>query len=149
MKPTSQLYLLLSFLMVLISCSHQNKSETSEKASAKIETYPSHNAQNSLDWTGTYSGTMPCASCAAIQTTISLSDEGTYKLKMVYLGEDEPNTVEASGAIDWNEAGNTITLQDEDEPNQYFVGENYLAKLDIDRNRITGDLAEKYLLRKE
>ena len=31
-----------------------------------------HNAQNSLDWAGTYEATLPCADCPGIKTTVVL-----------------------------------------------------------------------------
>ena len=48
----------------------------------------------------------------------------------------------------WNKEGNTITLEGEDKPNQYFVGENTLTQLDIDGNKIKGEIEEDYILRK-
>lgn len=65
------------------------------------------------------------------------------------MGKDNQQVVETGGTFTWNDAGNTITLNEEIAPNQYFVGENVLFHLAIDGNRISGDLAAKYELRKE
>jgi uncharacterized lipoprotein NlpE involved in copper resistance len=92
---------------------------------------------------------MPCASCEGIATSLEINEDLTYQLTMIYLGEDEPNKVERSGNFSWNEAGNIITLDNEDNPSQYFVGENYIAMLDMDGNRVPGELADHYILRKE
>lgn len=108
-----------------------------------------HNAQNSLDWAGTYAGKLPCASCVAINVEIILHEDSTYKQTYVYDHGLESDAVISSGTFSWNEAGNTIKLNNAESPNTFFVGENYLAKLDMEGNRITGDLAEKYILRKE
>lgn len=108
-----------------------------------------HTSQNSLDWEGTYTGTLPCASCEGINTALEIHDDLTYRLTLIYLGEDESDKIEQSGSFRWNEAGNTITLENEDPPNQYFVGENYLAKLDMEGNRVTGELPQNYVLSKQ
>ena len=36
-----------------------------------------HNAQNSLDWNGTYKGVLPCADCAGIEKEITLYKDQT------------------------------------------------------------------------
>ncbi|MDE5451088.1 copper resistance protein NlpE N-terminal domain-containing protein, partial [Elizabethkingia meningoseptica] len=70
--------------MLLASCSKKEKpAETtiSEVTKTEVKTDStstesgiddSHNAQNSLDWAGTYEGTVPCADCPGIKTTITL-----------------------------------------------------------------------------
>jgi len=55
-----------------------------------------------------------------------------------------------SGINSWNDAGNTITLDGKEHaPNQYFLGENMLIQLDMEGNRIVGELGERYVLRKQ
>lgn len=143
-------YILFALLSVLLlSC---GSDQANDKTTSKDETpylTNSHTSQNSLDWQGTYNGILPCASCEGIETTLEINDNQNYTLTLIYLGEDEPNNVERSGKFIWNESGNTITLENENKPNQYFVGENYIAKLDMEGNRITGELADKYVLRKK
>ena len=56
---------------------------------------------------------------------------------------------EEKGKYTWNAAGNTIILDGvKDAPNQYFVGENTLTQLDMEGNKITGDMADLYILKK-
>lgn len=134
---------ILSFLALffLIGCS--------EEKEPKQTTPPDmHTSQLALDVAGTYTGVLPCASCEGIETSITLTDS-TYDLNMVYLGEDEPNTFKESGTYSWNEDGSTITLNNEESPNQYFVGENVLFHLNQDGERVTGELAEFYRLEKK
>jgi heat shock protein HslJ len=112
---------------------------------------PAHNAQNSLDYHGTYEGVLPCASCEGIETRLSLYPGQQYRLETVYKGRSEEAFVD-EGRFSWNEAGSTITLEgiDADErTNQYFVAENRLIKLDFEGDRITGELAEAYELDKK
>jgi uncharacterized lipoprotein NlpE involved in copper resistance len=106
----------------------------------------SHNAKNSLDYKGTYNGRIPSASGEGILVSITLADS-TYVKKMEYVNKKDA-TFEEKGTYTWNAAGNTITLQGSEAPNQYFVGENTLSQLDMDGNTITGDLADMYILKK-
>jgi len=121
--------------------------EKQENTSSRIDA--AHNARNSLDVHGTYSGNLPCGSCPGIETTIVLSEENWYTKIIYYLDEPEPNRFTTSGSYQWNDTGNTITLTGEKAPNQYFVGENVLIQLDAEGNRITGDLAGNYRLVKK
>lgn len=105
---------------------------------------PAHNARNSLDWAGVYHGVLPCADCPGIETVIVLADDGTYRHMTKYLDKEDRVFTE-EGQFAWNEAGSTITLTDSDGA-RYFVGENRLASLARDGSRITGDLAENYVL---
>jgi uncharacterized lipoprotein NlpE involved in copper resistance len=139
----------LLIIVVCAVCSFPSCNQQEKNSQEKVKVLTTHNSQNSLDWSGTYNGTLPCASCSAIKMTIVLKSNGTYEQTSVYVSEHESDAVIANGTFKWNEAGNSITLENAELPNQFFVGENYLAKLDVEGNRITGDLAEKYILRKE
>lgn len=123
---------------------HQQKGNDPEIAAM------SGNAQISLDWAGIYAGILPCADCEGIQTTVELKSDNSYKMTVMYLGKE--GTFEMTGTFTWNEAGNTITFNNGNEnggfATQYFVGENTLTQLDMDGNRITGEYADNYVLRK-
>jgi heat shock protein HslJ len=107
---------------------------------------PAHNARNSLDWAGSYRGVLPCADCEGIETILSLSDNGTYSTQSRYLGKGD-KAFSQQGAFSWNDAGNTVTLEGS-QPAHYFVGENRLIRLAMDGSRITGALAQYYVLTK-
>ena len=139
--------LILVLLSLMILGCVQKKQQTSPETQQAIP--DGHTSQNSLDWNGTYSGVLPCASCEGIETSLTLNEDDSYSLRMTYIGEDEPNRYDAEGSFSWNEAGNTITLENEEAPNQYFVGENYIAKLDSNGHRVTGDLSNRYILHKD
>jgi heat shock protein HslJ len=64
------------------------------------------------------------------------------------LGKDD-RVFERQGTFVWEESGNVIFLKGLSEgPNRYHVGENLLFQLDKQGQKITGDLAENYILRK-
>lgn len=107
---------------------------------------PAHNARNSLDWQGTYRGVLPCADCEGIETVVSLGGDSAYRIQSRYLGRSD-GVFSEEGRFSWNEAGNTVTLGGA-EPGQYFVAENRLIRLALDGSRITGALADNYVLDK-
>lgn len=111
-----------------------------------VEFRDEHNARNSLDWAGTYDGVLPCADCEGIKTVVRLSDDGTFRSQVEYLGKGGAPLAE-QGQFRWNAQGNTITLGEKD-PVQYFVAENRLIQLSPDGARITGALADLYVLTK-
>lgn len=134
-------------ILAFLFCYCQPKQNTSKTgADIPVSTVPDmHNAQTSLDWAGTYKGIVPCADCEGIETTIILYEDLSYSISRRYLHKEE-RTFKEEGTFFWNEAGSTIQLSTDD--GQYFVGENTLFHLDEEGNRITGDLAEHYMLKK-
>lgn len=108
-----------------------------------------HNSRNSVDWTGTYRGITPCADCEGIDTEMVLHEDGRYEIATVYLGKSD-EVFRESGSFTWSEDGSRIQLDVTDgsrSPN-YLVGENHIVHLDMDGNRVTGALADYYILDK-
>ena len=121
------------------------------KGSTKLETSESgDNSKNSLDWTGVYTGILPCADCAGIFTQITLQTDNTYQLQINYIGKEESvETIE--GTFQWNSAGSIITLsglKEKSMPSAYKVGEGKLIQLNMEGKVITGELASNYELTK-
>ena len=105
-----------------------------------------HNSRNSLDWPGTYVGTVPCADCEGIRTTVTLRADGSFERELLYLGKSA-SPMRESGQFSWNDAGSAVTLDAGDGTVQmYQVGENQLFHLDQAGARITGELADRYVL---
>jgi uncharacterized lipoprotein NlpE involved in copper resistance len=106
-----------------------------------------HNARNSLDYMGIYTGTLPTASGSGMIVTLTLGDS-SYVKTIEYVGEK--GIFEDRGAYSWKDDGSTIVLDGiTDSPNSYFVAENHIVQLDMDGNRIEGDMADLYILRKK
>lgn len=142
--------LALMITLSFISCKKETEINTNEVTvdSTAVEMVSDdHNAMNSLDYQGTYVGSLPCADCEAIETTIILTDDSFVK-EVVYKGKSK-EIFRESGSFEWNKEGNTITMVGIEKPNQYFVGENVLFHLNTDGKRIEGDLASNYELRKK
>jgi heat shock protein HslJ len=141
MKTQNVILFLSIFLIGMLSCKSTKKTQTSE---TKII---ADNSMTSVDWAGTYQGILPCADCEGIKTQIVLNQDLSYVLETQYMGKDK-KVFQSKGSFKWDENGSKITL-DDTEKQTYQVGENRLFHLDKDGNRITGDLAGKYVMEKE
>ncbi len=147
-----QLIFIVAMAVLLIGCSG-NSSESESTVTDSLTTAPpatADNSKTSLDWAGIYKGTIPCADCEGIETTISIGTDSSYTLTLNYLGKKNAAVFERKGNFSWNDAGTTIILSGiSDGPSQYLVGENKLIQLDLSGNRITGNLADNYVLLKQ
>lgn len=143
----------ISLLALISACGPKGAGDNSSGAAARpdsIQKTDLHDAQNSLDWAGMYKGVVPCADCEGIGTILVLNSDETYLLKTTYLGKPDAVSMEKTGKFTWNDDKQTITLQDIGEgPNQYRVGENRVTQLDLQGQKITGELASKYILNKQ
>lgn len=126
------------FLLILFSCS------SARQYSSKNE----HNSRYSLDWAGSYKGLLPCADCVGITTVIQLNQDNTYQIQQEYEGTNSLVQT-SSGDFIWEDNGNNIELKIGEETRKFQVGENRLFWLDNDGKRITGTLANNYVLDKE
>ncbi len=139
MRKNRLTFLTIVAVLSLFSCSTASKTGQTKVADG-------HNSRNSLDWAGVYKGVLPCADCEGISTTVQLNKDGTYRIKSEYLGTQEGNnTFRDSGNFTWNAEGSTIELENS---HKYFVGENRLTQLNQEGNKITGSLADHYVLTK-
>ena len=143
--------------ITLVGCKNGEKNEVStegapetpETVNSNITEVDSHNSENSLDWAGVYEGTTPCADCSGIKTVLDLRKDKTFILSQTYLGKPAgENEFTQTGNFVWDRAGKMIRLKTESGAFQYDVGENKLWMLDVKRNRIEGDLADMYILKK-
>lgn len=142
-------YLFLCLIVVSASGCEPKKSSKSEQApSSSSQSTKGDTSENALDWHGTYEGVLPCADCEGMKTILTLRPDHTYRLEVTYLGKDsEPFTYE--GDFAWASDGGTVYLNDvTDRPNRFLIGENFVAQLDLEGKRITGNLGKKYELKK-
>ena len=131
-------------LLLLFSCNNTKKN-TSETTDSDIEVM-GDNSMNSLDWSGTYEGILPCADCEGIKTIMKINNDNTYFVKEIYLGKNT-TAFESKGYFRWDDKGQSISFSDTNR-HDYFVGENTLTHLDSYGNKILGALADNYILTK-
>lgn len=142
--------ILTAAVMIFPGCRTQNKTTSADTGLTRIiDIEYGDNSSATLDWSGTYEGILPCADCGGIITTIVLNEDLTYSRTMLYKGKGG-NPFTDSGKFSWDKQGRSILLEGANSGNDRFlVGENMLAMLDRDGNRITGELADKYILSKK
>ncbi|MCD9462477.1 copper resistance protein NlpE [Photobacterium phosphoreum] len=135
---------LLAVMVVLaLGGCDQAKNGASATAAKQAE---EHNAQNSLDWMGEYTGIQPCGDCSGIETSLTLNKDGSFVLNETYQGKNTKPSVD-KGKFKWNDRGDTITLNlSSSQSVKYFVGEHRIFRLDQQGQRIKGDLADAYTL---
>jgi heat shock protein HslJ len=137
-------------LFFFTSCNSNDKKNAETVSENMVEeevVIDSHTSESSLDWEGTYSGTLPCADCEGIERTITIKKDQTFVAKDNYLGKKD-GIFDSQGYIKWLDNGQKILLSD-DNGTSYFVGENTLTQLDQDGNKVTGELADFYILKKQ
>ncbi len=130
-------------LFILLNC---NRSD-GDSESPVIDM---HNSMIALDWEGLYKGIVPCADCEGIDTRIQINYDLTYEKQTKYIGKSDSVFVK-TGTFRWSDDGGSITLENipyDEAPARYMVGENMLFQLDLEGNRITGELSDHYILRK-
>lgn len=100
--------------------------EVLDRAAAGV--LESHSSRNSLDWPGTYSGTLPCAGCPGIDLVLILDRHGSYQLTTFYRdSETRPEVVQ--GRFVWDGEGARITLDEAGGSSRFLVGEGNLFAL--------------------
>ncbi|MCH8537529.1 MAG: copper resistance protein NlpE N-terminal domain-containing protein [Alkalimonas sp.] len=144
-------YLPAGFLlasMLLLGCAEPDVNLSASQSTATTVPDPAHNSRNALDWDGRYEGVLPCADCEGIKTKLTLQQDGHYQLETQYLGKSE-KVFREHGQFEWDDSGQIVTLQRQQPGgDQFFVGENVLWQLDMDGQRVQGELAEHYKLHK-
>lgn len=109
-----------------------------------------HNAQNSLDWAGEYTGLLPCADCSGIKTILTLRPDHHYELSEEYEGKGDGQQFKSQGTFSFDSSGLLITLDKNAEGRKYFVGENFLESRDIETGeKVESPIAEHYKLTKK
>jgi len=103
-----------------------------------------HTAEISLDYYGTYKGTLPAADCPGINVTLTLNKNKTFSKTEEYIDRD---TFNSAGTYSIN--GNYLYTIDERQDTVFYkVEENRLRMLDRNKEVITGNLEEHYILKK-
>jgi len=121
---------------------HSNDSPQTEYVDA------AHNSKSSLDWAGSYYGTLPCIDCDGVETRLSFSLSGKFTLIENHIGKSSGNKM-SGGVMGWNEQGSIVRLMGlkvDSDYHQYLVQENQLVKLAGTGERFVGQDADKYVL---
>lgn len=140
-----KIFMLAFSCLLMVACGNTPKSSQTSNADS-TEVVDMHNAENSLDIEGTYTGTLPAADCPGIKTTLTLGNDKSFTLISEYIDrKDATYTEKGAYALE----GNLLTLTFENDNQYYKVGENTLTRLDRDKKEVTGELASYYILKKQ
>ena len=134
---------------LVVEASQVTPAETASSQAEALTPPVEGNAQTSLDWSGTYKGSLPCASCEAIETKLTLNQDKTYVISETYQGKGDGKPFENKGKFSFDQTGNVITLDAAGDKRQYFISENHIIALDQEGKIIQGSLAKNYELQKQ
>lgn len=96
----------------------------------------------------TFSGVTPCAGCEGILYELSLDNEQQFKATSIYLGESN-RPFKESGSYSIQD-DTLLVLKGGEESRSFVIEDSTLVMLDNNRERVTGPLANYYILdRKE
>ena len=99
--------------------------------------------------TGTYEGTLPCADCSGIRTTLKINSDTTYELRSEYLGRKD-GVFEESGI--YNIVGENIielVTPSSGEKTFYKILDGSVALSDSLGTLNGSELAEHYILKRQ
>ena len=147
-----KLFILACVCLLITSC-NSNSKNTNDSA-ISTETTDMHNAENSLDYDGTRQDvsnglrtvTFPAADCPGINMTLTIKKDKTFELISEYIDRQDA-TFKEYGT--YSVEGNIMTLINGEDKQYYKVGENTLTALNQDKQAITGELADHYILHKK
>lgn len=148
MNPT--LLTLSLACLTLFGCKKEAKSEAEITVTSIDSTAPApdmHTSETALDWPGTYEGIVPCADCPGIETKLTLNEDKTFELSVLYQDREKKPTL-SKGNFTFDTTGSVITLDKNGNNTRYKVKEGCLAMLDGDGKEIEGALKANYILNK-
>lgn len=147
MRKTFFLMALAISTATLVGCTNSKTNTSGSQSTDTTLVADGHTAETALDYFGEYKGTTPAADCPGIKQTLTLNKDYTFTLNMIYL-EREGADFNDSGTFTIE--GNIVTLTAKNgEKSFYKVEEGRIVMLMADKQPITGDLAEHYVLKQE
>ncbi len=94
---------------------------------------------------GSYQGTLPCADCPGIDYQLSLYEDHHYKELMIYRERNNNQPVVDTGL--WKMENDSVIRLSGNQGQQFMFADGKLYQLDRQGQRITGALADNYILR--
>ncbi|WLF85004.1 copper resistance protein NlpE [Moraxella sp. ZY210820] len=132
--------------VLAVACTQQEpkkteptKETTSTTAPATQPSTPATPAETTPAYVGTYNGTLPCADCSGIDTTVELKADGTYVLTEKYTHKDQEKVDVKQGKATFDATTSTITLESNDPLTtaKFVIEGDVISKLDADGKKAT------------
>lgn len=139
-------FLFAALLGILSACGGGNKQPAVDSTAASVSDSPYANISSpAAKVAGSYQGTLPCADCPGIDYQISLYDNSRYEELMVY--RDRNNNRASIDTGMWKLENDSIIILARREKQKFLFEDGKLYQLDQEGKRITGALADNYILR--
>lgn len=115
------------------------------------DTNHANHVDKSAEFHGIFYGFTPCDNCNGIKTTLSLKNNNNYLLVTQPAKESSREFFE-KGKYSWDDENRIVVLtprNNESNTRQYLIkDEGTLIQLNSDGKQITGDQADRYILRR-
>lgn len=140
-------------VIIFSSCKDESKTdntfnEQKEKVNEEQQ-MDGHTSINTLDWEGTYAGTIPCDDCDGIFTELTLNNDNTFIMHTTKMLNDKQTKSSQEGLYKWDESGSTVILGKTGFTSMYKVAENKLILLDKDASEFPESETKNYTLIKK
>ncbi len=144
--------LLLSFGLLLFSCTSKPSSSEMRSQNLPEERLEAYSPSENHPWAGTYFGQLPFKEGDGIETRILLSEDSTFVFHTEYHGRNDALEEEFTGKVVWEKSASetrlTLVGKIGGYPSQYLMQDSFLIQLDSKGQKIEGPLAERYLLKR-
>lgn len=128
------------FLAVILSFAACNKTNKQSKAAGGQSDTSAIN--------GVYNGTLPCADCSGIKTTLKFEPQNIVEKSTLYMGQsDSGQTVKGTYKI--NNSTIVVDLPNEDTEYYRIKSDTSILMLNSNKKEVSGPLAKKYILTKK
>ena len=143
-----KLFLAVAILAAMVSCAGGQKKTTAQQDTLVVAAPDMHTSEMALDYYGTYEGTLPCADCEGIKTTLTLNENKTFVLISEYLGK-KGATFEEKGSYEIENGEIVVAKISDSETNYYKLQEGSVVMLTSEKKMVEGELAAHYILTKK
>ncbi|PAU92653.1 hypothetical protein CK503_15580 [Aliifodinibius salipaludis] len=143
MKKVSFLFLVA--FIAITSCNNAEKQSLKEQSKVTSE----QRAQSERSITGVYSGTLPCADCPGIETSLKFKPQNKVEKTTLYLdSNDTEKTMKGSYKINTDDGLIVVTLSDNKKEFYRMKSDSAIVMLNSDKKEVTGPIADAYVLTK-
>lgn len=145
----------LGIAVLLLTACIDNAGKTNEDAKshdtlARVQSSDSIGTAAPPLVAASYSGVLPCADCEGQEVILTLLSDSSFRKRTLYVGKKAtgPGSNEFTDTGKYVMRGDTLILELKNAPGKYVKEQENLVQLDMQGKRITGKLANKYVLKR-
>jgi uncharacterized lipoprotein NlpE involved in copper resistance len=149
--------MILTISLAIVACGSSSNHDKKEQDHHTADTASTATENDTVNikrevQTEIYSAILPCDNCKGIETSVTLRSDSTYSLHTLYIGRKStgPGSNEFSDTGRWMLHGNDMVHLAglKNRPSMYLKTDSSLIQLDAKGERITGKLADRYVLKR-